>query len=72
MYLNLSRDLKTTSLRGHANYKWELLMVYHHSDKFGDHRHCDSGVLFLFFCHVTLHDHMFKMLCKFMGGCLSR
>ena len=47
-------------------------MVCHHSDKFGDHRHCDSGVMFLFFCHVTLHDHMFKMLCNFMGGCLSR
>ena len=35
-------------------------------DKFCDHKHCDSGDMFLI-CHVTSREHMFKGLCEFMG-----
>ena len=51
-------------------YGWELLAVCHHPDKFGDHRHCESGGRCLI-CHVTSYVHMFKGLCYFMGGSLS-
>ena len=44
-------------------YGRELLTVCLHSDKFGDHRHGDSGGMFLI-CHVISHDHMFKGLCE--------
>ena len=46
-------------------------MVFHHSDKFGDHRYCDSGDTMFSICHLTSRDLMFKVLCKFMGGCPS-
>ena len=47
-------------------YEWELLAVCHHPEKFGDHRHCDNEGMFSI-CHVALHDHMFKWLCKVEG-----
>ena len=52
---------------------WELLLpmtpppVCHHSAKFFDHRHCDSGDIF-FIYHVILLDYRFKGLCEIMGG----
>ena len=39
-------------------------MVYHHPDKFTDHRDCDRGDLII----VTSRDYVFKRLCDFMGG----
>ena len=45
-------------------------MLCHYADKFRDHKHCDGGDMFLI-CHVTSHEHMFKWLCKFMGGTVS-
>ena len=50
---------------------WELLAVCHQPDKFGGHRHCDSGNVFLIF-HVTLRDHTFKEFCEFAGESLSK
>ena len=55
-----------TSLRGHG-YGWELLVICHHPDKFGDRKHCDIGDMFLI-CQLTSRDHMFKGLCEPMGG----
>ena len=45
---------------------WELLAVYYHPDKFGDHRYWNSGDIMVLICHVTSRDHMF------IGGSLSR
>ena len=42
-------------------YEWELLVVCHHPSKSFDHKHCDSGNVFLI-CHVTSY------LCEFLGG----
>ena len=42
-------------------------MVCHHPDKPGNHKHCDSGHMFIIY-HATSRDHMFKKLCGFMGG----
>ena len=28
-------------------------MVTHHPDKFGDHKHCDSGDIMFLICYVT-------------------
>ena len=39
-------------------------MVYHQPDKFGDHRHCDSGDMFII-CQLTLQNHKFKILCDY-------
>ena len=39
----------------------EFLTVCQKSDKFGDHRYCESGDVFLI-CHVTSTDHVFKWL----------
>lgn len=41
-------------------------MVCHHPVKSGDHRHCDGGDMILICCMAS-PDHMFKVLCKFMG-----
>ena len=41
--------------------------------KFGDHRHCGSGGMFLI-CHVTLQNYFFKCRVSGFGGfrhCLS-
>ena len=51
-------------------YRWEFLAVRHHPDKSFDHKHCESGDMFLI-CQVTSREHMFKELCEFMGGSLS-
>ena len=48
-------------------YWWELLTVCQKPDKSGDHRHCDSGEMFII-CHVTSNDFMFKGLCEFICG----
>ena len=37
-------------------------MVCHHSDKFDEYRHSDSGDLMFSIYHVTLRDHMYKAL----------
>ena len=42
-------------------------MVCHQPDKFGDHRHCDSGDLLISMCHLTSDG-----LWGFMGVCPSR
>lgn len=50
---------------------WELLTVFHHSDKFSDHRHWDTENTFLI-CLVTSLNNIFKVLCEFMGENASR
>ena len=63
---NLSRDLTRPPQWGVFQINgWAVLMYYHHSDKYGDQRDCDSGDLFLI-CHVTSQDCMFKGFYKFM------
>ena len=47
---------------------WELLTVYHYSDKFNDHNHCDSGDITFLICDLTSRDYMFKGLREFMTG----
>ena len=49
---------------------WKLLVVCHHNDKLGNHRHCENGYMFLI-CHLTSYGRMFKVLCFFMGGSFS-
>ena len=44
-------------------YGWELLAVCHHP-KSRDHKHCDSGGMFLI-CHVSSREHILKGLCEF-------
>ena len=39
---------------------------------FGGHRHSGSGDIMVFVCHVTLEDHMIKVLNDFMVGSPSR
>ena len=34
-------------------YDWKTLKVNHHPVKFCVHRHCDSGDIIVFVCHVT-------------------
>ena len=34
-------------------------MVYHHLNKFGDHRHCDSVDIKFLIRHVMSHDKCF-------------
>ena len=48
-------------------------MLCHHPNKSCDHRHCDSGNMFLI-CHVTSGDLEFKGLCdcgKLIGKSVS-
>ena len=47
-------------------------MVYQHSGKFGDHRHCDVEDLITLICHMTSHDPVFKRSCDIIGGSPSR
>lgn len=49
---------------------WKLLIVCHHTAKFGAQRHRGSGDMFLI-CHVDSKDHALKALCNFMGGSAS-
>ena len=46
-------------------------MVFHHPEKFGDHKHCDNGYMFLI-CHMILQDHVTKEPCDFIGRYSSR
>ena len=39
-----------------------------HFDKFGHHRHCDSGNLMFLIFHVTSCDYKFKRLCEVLDG----
>ena len=52
-------------------YGWQLLPLCHHPDKFCEHRHSDSGDMFLI-CHMISHNHMFKGFCEFKGGSPSQ
>ena len=38
----------------------------HHLAKFGDHRHCCSRDIADLMFHVTLQDHVIKLLCDFI------
>ena len=51
-------------------YERELLAVFLHTNKSGDHRNSD-GAMFLI-GQVTSRDHIFKRLCDFMGESPSR
>ena len=54
---NLSRDLTWLPHWGLKRvYWWEHLVVCHHPDKSCDHKHCDSGDMFLV-CHVASRKH---------------
>ena len=66
---NLSRDLtRPPHFEVMRIYGWELLALCHHPDKFGDHRHCDTGDAMFLMCHVISCDHMFTGLYKVMSG----
>ena len=39
-------------------YKWEVLGVFRHSDKFGKHRNFENGDLMFLFCHGTSSNHI--------------
>ena len=45
-------------------YGRKLLAKRHHSDRFGDKRHSDSGDIIFLIRYVTTRDHMFKGLCE--------
>ena len=49
-------------------YVWELLAVFCHLDKFGDHRHYDSEDIMVLIFHLTSRDHMLKGLYEFISG----
>ena len=53
------------SLRSDGIYGCEFIVISHHP-KSCDHKHCDSGNVFLI-CHMTSLEQMFKGLCEFMG-----
>ena len=40
--------------------------VSYHSAKSGGHSQSDSGDVIVFVCHVTLQDHLIKVLFDFM------
>ena len=46
--------------------------MYHHPNRFDDHRRCDMGDLIILICHVTLRDHVFKGSCDTMEKNTSR
>ena len=46
-------------------YKRELLAVFLHTDKFGDHRYSDGGMFLI--GQVTSRDHMFKIFCEILS-----
>ena len=48
-------------------HRWKLSALCHHPDKFGDHRYWILDIMFSIY-HLTSHDLMFKVLCKFMCG----
>ena len=47
-------------------------MVSHHPVKFSGHRHCGSGDIRIFVCHVTLQDHVIKGPFDFIEKISSR
>ena len=68
---DLSRDhIRPLRWRTMQIYGWELSTVYHHFEKFGEHRHGNSGDKNFLVCCVTTWDYMFKRLCEFMVGSL--
>ena len=46
---------------GWSTYGWDPLKVSHHSIKFGSHRHCGSGSILVFACHMMLQDYIIKV-----------
>ena len=52
---------------------WELCAVYPHPDKFGDHRHSESGDIMILIFHMTLRDHILGNMAQygFMDGISS-
>ena len=70
---NLAHDITWPS-------QWEVREIYGRNllalcncpDKFCDHRHCKTGDIMFLIHRVTLCDHMFKGLCEFIGGIISR
>ena len=40
---------KTTSLRGHMSYEYNLLAIFYLFGKFCDHKHCDSRDIMFYF-----------------------
>ena len=57
----MSRDSRFMSV-----YRLESLKVSSHSAKFGGHRHCGSGDIFILVCRIILQYHLIKGLCGFM------
>ena len=50
----------TNLLIGMQIFGWELLLLYHYTDKPCDHRHCDGGDIMFLICHVSSCKHIFK------------
>ena len=57
----MSRDSKSMSV-----YRLESFKVSFHSAKFGGHRHCGSGYIFILVCPMILQYHLIKGSCGFM------
>ena len=51
-------------------YRYKFLKVNHHLVKFGGHRHCGSGYVFI--CHVISSDHATKGYSNITGRRCSR
>ena len=47
---------------------WKPLIVSHPLTIFNDQSPCGSEYITFLICHLTLHDHVFRGLCDFMGG----
>ena len=52
-------------------YSFMAFKVYHFPTKFGEHKHCGSGDMFLICC-VNSHDQIIKGLYGLMDGSPSR
>ena len=44
----------------------QSMKVSYHPAKFSGYRHSGSRNIMIFVCHVTLQDHVIKVLCNFM------
>ena len=65
---NLWRDLTRPPHWGVVQiYRWEFFAVCHDLDKFGDHKHYESGNMFLI-CHLTSPAHYVTLWVKASHG----
>ena len=56
-------------LKSHVTLQVEVLMLSHHPDRFGDHRHCVSGDVTVLVFHMISEDHQKGHVTLFVGVC---